>query len=127
VVGRGGKAIPLKVSAPFHCALMRPAAEGLAAALETVRISAPSVPVVSNVTAEPTVDPAAIKARLVQQVDGAVRWEESVQRLVSMGVRTVVEVGPGKVLQGLCKRVDKSLRIVGVESPDDLAKLAEAS
>ena len=125
VAAKGGKAIPLKVSAPFHCALMRPAAEGLAAALETVRIVAPRVPVVSNVSAEPTTDPGRIRELLVRQVDGAVRWEESVQRLVAMGVGTVVEVGPGKVLQGLVKRIDKSVRVVGVETPDDLDKLGE--
>jgi len=125
VAAAGGKAIALKVSAPFHCALMRPAAEGLAAALETVPVHAPRVPVVANVSAEAVTDPAEIKRLLVRQVDGPVRWSECVERLVALGVGTVVEVGPGKVLQGLVKRIDKSLRILGVEGPDDVAKLAE--
>ncbi len=125
VAAAGGKAIAIKVSAPFHCALMRPAAEGLAAALETVLVHAPRIPVVANVSAEAVTDPAEIKRLLARQVDGPVRWSECVERLVALGVGTVVEVGPGKVLQGLVKRIDKSLRILGVEGPDDVAKLAE--
>jgi [acyl-carrier-protein] S-malonyltransferase len=124
VSAAGGKAIPLKVSAPFHSALMRPAAEGLRAALETIHIEAPRVPVVANVTAEPVTDPAQIKDLLVRQLDGPVRWSECVERLASLGVKTVVEIGPGKVLQGLVKRIDKSLRVLGIEGPDDLGKLA---
>lgn len=125
VKAAGGRAIPLVVSAPFHCALMRPAALGLEAALETVPVRAPRIPVVANVSAEAVTDPGAIKRLLVRQVDGAVRWSECVERLVAMGVGTVVEIGPGKVLQGLAKRIDKSLRILGVEGPDDVIELAE--
>lgn len=127
VAAAGGKAIPLKVSAPFHCALMRPAAEGLQAALETVTVRVPRVPVVANVSAEPVTDPARIKELLVRQVDGPVRWSECVERLASLGARTVVELGPGKVLQGLVKRIDKSLRVLGVDGPEDVAKLAEGA
>ena len=124
VVAQGGRAIALKVSAPFHCALMRPAADGLAAALETVPVVAPAVPVVSNVSAEPTTDPVRIKELLIRQVDGPVRWQQSVERLSALGVGSVVEIGPGRVLAGLVKRIDKSLRISGVETPADVAKLA---
>jgi [acyl-carrier-protein] S-malonyltransferase len=99
------RAMLLPVSAPFHCALMAPAADRMAAALEEVEISAPLVPVVANVTAAKVSDPSEIKRLLVAQVTGTVRWRESVVAAVAMGVDIFVELGAGKVLTGLAKRV----------------------
>jgi [acyl-carrier-protein] S-malonyltransferase len=103
------RTVALAVSAPFHCALMKPAAEKLAAELARVRFAAPSPPVVTNVEAEPNADPARIPALLTEQVTAPVRFVECVQRLVALGVRRVVEVGPGGVLNGLVARIERSL------------------
>lgn len=124
VAAAGGKAVALKVSAPFHCALMTPAALRLAGDLEAADLRRPQVPVVTNVGAEPVTDPSAIRELLVRQVSSPVRWEECVRALVALGVRTFVEVGPGKILQGLVKRMDKSLRTFGVSDAADARKLA---
>jgi [acyl-carrier-protein] S-malonyltransferase len=99
------RAVKLAVSAPFHCSLMQPAADGLARALASVEIAAPRVPVVSNVQAAPTQDPALIRELLVKQVTGAVRWEESVQAIAGLGVTQAFELGSGAVLKGLVKRI----------------------
>lgn len=99
------RAVKLAVSAPFHCSLMQPAADGLARALAGVEIAAPRVPVVSNVQAAPTQDPALIRELLVKQVTGAVRWEESVQAIAGLGVTQAFELGSGAVLKGLVKRI----------------------
>jgi [acyl-carrier-protein] S-malonyltransferase len=109
-----GKAIPLKVSAPFHCSLMAPAAQALARELEKVTISPLAFPVVHNVDAKPNADPAVVKDRLVRQVDGAVRWEHAVRFMVEQGVTHALEIGPGKVLAGLCKRIAKDLKVLSV-------------
>jgi [acyl-carrier-protein] S-malonyltransferase len=114
------RAMMLTVSAPFHCALMRPAAEAMAAALEGVAMTAPSVPVVANVTAEPASDPAQIKALLVRQVTGRVRWRECVLAMKARGVDTHVEVGAGKVLSGMLKRIDKDSAGIAVGTPADI-------
>lgn len=104
---RGAKrAIMLPVSAPFHCAMMQPAADVMAEALANVDMSAPVVPVIANVTAEPTTDPAQIRDQLVRQVTGTVRWRETMQKMIELGVDQVVEVGAGKVLSGLVRRVE---------------------
>lgn len=103
------RTVALAVSAPFHCALMKPAAEKLAAELARVRFAAPSPPVVTNVEAEPNADPARIPALLAEQVTAPVRFVECVRRLVTLGVRRVVEVGPGGVLNGLVARIERSL------------------
>ncbi len=103
------KALP--VSAPFHSALMAPAAAKLREELERVKVAPLAVPVVANVTAEPNTDAARVKALLFQQVTGSVRWEESVQKLVAMGVDEAFEVGPGNVLAGLCKRIAPSIKM----------------
>jgi [acyl-carrier-protein] S-malonyltransferase len=109
---RGAKrALPLAVSAPFHCALMQPAAERLARELERVDIAAPSVPIVTNVEAEPNRDPARVRELLTRQVTAPVRWEESVQRLASMGVASAVEIGFGNVLAGLVRRIAPALPV----------------
>ncbi len=103
------RCLRLAVSAPFHCALMAPAAERVGAALADQTLMAPAVPLVANVTAEPVDQPAAIRRLLVEQVTRTVRWRESVLRLKAAGVATLVELGQGKVLSGLVKRIDRDL------------------
>ncbi len=119
---RRGRGLPLKVSAPFHCALMRPAASSLGDALRAVTFSALSVPIVANVDAAVTADAARVPSLLVQQVEGLVRWRESVETMVAAGVTTFVEVGPGRVLSGLIKRIHKGARTLSVS---DRASLDE--
>ncbi|WP_404384945.1 ACP S-malonyltransferase [Caenispirillum salinarum] len=114
------KAVLLPVSAPFHCPLMRPAADAMAQALANVDIRAPRVPLVPNVTTQPTTDPSAIRELLVEQVTGAVRWRESVLAMKGMGVEELVELGSGKVLTGLARRIDRSLSATAVNGPADI-------
>lgn len=115
-----GKAILLNVSAPFHCSLMQPAAERLAAALEQVVVSPLHTPVIANVDAEPNSDPSRVKDLLIRQITGRVRWETSVRKTVHMGVRRCLEIGHGKVLAGLIKRIAPELPTMAVGSPEDL-------
>jgi [acyl-carrier-protein] S-malonyltransferase len=110
----------LPVSAPFHCPLMQPAADEMAEALEKVTLAPPSVPVVANVKAADTSDPETIRKLLVQQVTGLVRWRESVLFLKSHNVGALVEVGSGKVLSGLVKRIDKEMTGTAVNGPADI-------
>jgi [acyl-carrier-protein] S-malonyltransferase len=118
------RVIPLAVSAPFHCALMKPAEDRLAPELRALAASTPRIPVVANVDGEPKRDaPAAIEA-LIRQVSAPVRWEEVVLRLITEGARTFVELGPGTVLAGLIKKIDRSVSVVSVESPEGLDGLA---
>lgn len=118
---RGAKlAKKIPVSAPFHCALMQPAADRLAAALADVAIAAPRVPVVANVTAQPTQDPAAIRRLLVEQVTGAVRWEESVKHLAAGGVTRAYELGSGSVLRGLVKRIAETIDVTTIGEPHEV-------
>ncbi|MGV3492172.1 MAG: ACP S-malonyltransferase [Devosia sp.] len=115
------RALPLPVSAPFHCALMRPAADAMEHALNQVAISAPVVPVVANVLAAPISDPEEIKKRLVEQVTGMVRWTECVTWLVKDGgVAQLVELGSGKVLSGLAKRITPETATVSIGAPADV-------
>ena len=114
------RAIKLPVSAPFHCPLMQPAADAMAEALAGVAMKAPSVPVVANVVARAVSDPDEIRARLVEQVCGVVRWRESVLFMKGEGVGTLVELGAGKVLGGLAKRIDKELAGISVQTPADI-------
>lgn len=117
---RGAKrAIMLPVSAPFHCAMMQPAADVMAEALANVEMTAPVVPVIANVTAEPSTDPAQIRDQLVRQVTGTVRWRETMQKMIELGVDQVVEVGAGKVLSGLVRRVE-GLDGSNVATPADI-------
>jgi [acyl-carrier-protein] S-malonyltransferase len=109
-----GKAIPLKVSAPFHCSLMAPAATVVATELEKVAVKPLAFPVVANVDAKPNSEPARVKELLVRQVDGAVRWEQAVRFMVDSGVTHAIEIGPGKVLAGLGKRIAKEMKMVSV-------------
>lgn len=111
------RAMPLPVSAPFHTSLMQPAAEKLSAAIEAVRWQAPSVPVVHNVHAKTESDPAALRQLLVEQLYSPVKWVDCVNTMVAGGVTATVECGPGKVLSGLNKRIDKSLNCLNIEDP----------
>jgi len=120
----GMKAIPLKVSAPFHCALMAPAARAVEAALKEITLGTLEVPVVANVDAQPNSDTSRIAELLVRQVDGAVRWEESVRCLSGRGVTRALELGPGSVLAGLVKRIEKSLSTLSVSDPAGIAKVS---
>jgi [acyl-carrier-protein] S-malonyltransferase len=122
---RGAKrVIPLAVSAPFHCALMKPAEDRLAPELRALAVAAPRRPVVANVDAEPKRDGAAAIEALVRQVSGAVHWEAVVRRLASEGVRTYVEVGPGAVLAGLVRKIDRDARVASLDDPAGLDALA---
>jgi len=114
------RAVPLPVSAPFHCALMQPAAEAMAEALANVQVNAPAVPVVANVLAAPISDPEEIKKRLVEQVTGTVRWRECVGYMAANGVTDIYEIGTGKVLAGLAKRIENSLNAISVGTPADI-------
>lgn len=111
---RGGKAIPLKVSAPFHCALMAPAARALEEGLASIVTGPLAFPVVANVDASPNSDAGMVKDLLVRQVDSPVRWEESVRVMANAGVTHVLEIGPGKVLAGLIKRIEKSITVLSI-------------
>jgi [acyl-carrier-protein] S-malonyltransferase len=112
--------MPLNVSAPFHSALMRPAAEAMAHALAQIKISSPQVPVVANVLAAPISDAAEIKQRLVEQVTGTVRWRESVLAMANNGVTDIYEIGAGRVLSGLAKRVVPSLNASSIGTPSEI-------
>ncbi len=118
-----GKAIPLKVSAPFHCALMAPAARALAGELEKVAIAPLAFPVIANVDARPNSAPERVKELLVRQVDGAVRWEETIRVMAREGVTHVLEIGPGKVLAGLIRRIAKDLKVLSVGDPTTLTQV----
>ena len=120
--GKGAKrAILLPVSAPFHCALMQPAADAMAAALADVTIAAPSVPLVANVRAEAVSDPELIRALLVEQVTGSVRWRESVAWMAAQGVTEFWEIGAGKALSGMIRRIAKDTECRAIGTPEDVA------
>jgi [acyl-carrier-protein] S-malonyltransferase len=119
------RAVLLPVSAPFHCSLMGPAAEAMAEALTNADIKAPVVPLVANVLATPITDPVDIRNCLVEQVTGTVRWRESISWLAGEGVDTFVEVGTGKVLTGMVKRIAKEASGMAINSPDDIDAVIE--
>lgn len=119
--GKSIRAMMLPVSAPFHCALMQPAADAMREALAKVQVNKPLVPVVANVTASAVSDPKEIVDLLVKQVTGTVRWRECVQYLAANGVTKIVEAGSGKVLTGLLKRIAKEVSGQNVGTPDDVA------
>ena len=124
--GLGAKrAIPLAVSAPFHCALMKPAEDRLAPELRGLAAQPPQIPVIANVDAEPTRDAAAAIDALVRQVSSPVRWEAVVRRLLAEGVTTFVELGPGSVLSGLIKKIDRSVAAISIEKGEDLEPALE--
>jgi [acyl-carrier-protein] S-malonyltransferase len=118
---RGTKrSVMLPVSAPFHCALMQPAAEEMRDALAGTAIAMPAVPLVANVTAKPVSDPETIRQLLVEQVTGLVRWREGVLAMKTEGVEELIEVGAGKVLTGLAKRIDRELKGQAAGTPDEI-------
>ncbi|OAN18352.1 malonyl CoA-acyl carrier protein transacylase [Photobacterium jeanii] len=114
------RALPLPVSVPSHCELMKPAADKLAVALENITFNAPAIPVINNADVATETDPAAIKAALVKQLYGPVRWTESVERMAEEGIEQLLEMGPGKVLTGLTKRINRALGGSAVNDPASL-------
>jgi len=120
------RAVPLPVSAPFHCALMRPAQERLRPVLDSLTFADPAVPVVGNVDARPVNEGAACREGVFRQVSAPVRWQESVEWLASQGVTTFVEVGPGSVLSGLVKKIAKGATVLNVEDKASLEKTCAA-
>lgn len=119
------RAVLLPVSAPFHCDLMQPAADEMEQALSDVQIKTPSVPLVANVTAEPTINPQSIRRQLVEQVTGRVRWRESISCLADAGVDTFVEIGAGKVLSTMVRRITDGAKGVALNDPASIAAFAE--
>jgi [acyl-carrier-protein] S-malonyltransferase len=128
----GARAIPLNVSAPFHCPLMQPAADEMAAALADAKIVAPAVPVVANVTARPETDPEVLRRRLVEQVTGRVRWRESMEWMAGQengnggGVTRFAEIGSGKVLTGMAKRIAPDAESLSLNTPEELEAFAKS-
>lgn len=119
------RAVILPVSAPFHCALMAPAALAMAPALADTTFNAPVVPVVTNVTAEAQNDPEALKSLLIDQITGIVRWRESVLYMKAQGVEEMIELGAGKVLSGLARRIDRSISCDSIGTPEQIESLIE--
>lgn len=119
------RAMPLPVSAPFHCKLMAPAADDMRAALDHSPMSAPSLPVIANVTTEPVQDPVRIKELLVEQITAPVRWRESVLTFQNLGIDAAVEMGSGKVLSGMVKRIDRDVAISALNTPADVEAFAK--
>jgi [acyl-carrier-protein] S-malonyltransferase len=118
------RAMPLPVSAPFHCSLMVPAGERLATVLDGIEVGAMTLPVIANVEAAPNQDPARVRELLVKQVSAPVRWQETIASMVELGVDRYVEIGPGKVLSGLVKRIAKGSTIQNVQNVADISALA---
>ena len=116
------RAMPLPVSAPFHTSLMKPAADRLLETIEATVFSAPQIPVIHNVTAAVEAEPEAIKRLMYEQIYTPVPWVDCTKALVAAGIESAVECGPGKVLAGLCKRIDKSISAYGAETPADIDK-----
>ncbi len=122
---QGGRVIPLRVSAPFHCRLMTLAAEKLDAFLSEITFGMPVPPVVTNVEATPNLDASKIQKLMVQQVTSPVRWTDSIRYMIGEGVTTFVEFGPGNVLAGLISKIDASVETISVGSPDGIEKAKE--
>lgn len=121
------RALPLAVSAPFHCSLMAPAALVMKDALAHADLKAPAVPVIANVTAERVSDPAFIKELLVSQVTGMVRWVDSIERMKGLGVTRILEIGHGNVLAGLIKRIAPEIAVANIGNPADLETFSKAA
>ncbi len=120
------RAVMLPVSAPFHCALMQPAADVMANALANIEIKTPSVPLIANVRAQAVTDPDMIRQLLVEQVTGSVRWRESVQYMAAQGVTEVWEIGAGKALSGMIRKIDRGIVSKAVGSPEDVQKVIQS-
>lgn len=123
--GKKLKAIPLKVSAPFHCSLMAPAARAVEAELKKLTLGALAFPVVANVSTAPNQDAEEAKSLLVRQIDGAVLWEESISLMAESGVTHALEIGPGKALAGMVKRIDKRISVLSVSDAESIAQISE--
>ncbi len=124
---RGAKrGVLLPVSAPFHCSLMQPAADEMAEALASTVILKPSVPIITNVTAQPESDPENIRNNLIEQVTGRVRWRETILKMRELGVETVIEAGAGKVLTGMTRRICRDIKGISLQSPSDIESFAES-
>lgn len=119
------KSIALNVSAPFHCSMMQPAARAVEAALEKITVHPLAFPVVANVEALPNQDSRKVADLLVRQIDGAVQWDRSVRWLSEQGVTRALEIGPGKVLAGLVRKIDKRIEVLGVGAPEDVQKVKD--
>lgn len=119
------RAIPLPVSAPFHCPLMQPAADEMAVALADATFNAPAVPVITNVSAAPESDPELLRELLVEQITGRVRWRESVLKMGELGVTELIELGTGKVLSGLVRRINPEITGKSVQTMADIEALAQ--
>ena len=117
------RAVMLPVSAPFHCELMAPAAEQMKIELETIKVEQPIVPIVSNVSAQAISDPSEIKKLLVSQVTGSVRWRESIMWMAKNNVNEIWEVGSGKALSGMIRRIDKNINLKNISSPEEIETL----
>lgn len=123
ITARRGKAIPLKVSAPFHCALMKPAALRLAAELVRAQVRPLAFPVIANVDGRANTDPASVRELLIRQIDGPVQWVATVELLAAEGVTHALEIGPGKVLAGLVKRIAKSMKVLSVSDGEGIERV----
>ena len=117
------KNIKLPVSAPFHCSLMHPATKIMDKQLNSIKFSTPNNMIVSNVTAEPSNDPDKIKNLLIEQIEKSVRWRESILNMINLGCNKFIEIGPGKVLSGLVKRIDRNVKIIQINNLEDLQNL----
>ena len=117
------KNIKLPVSAPFHCSLMHPATKIMDKQLNSIKFSTPNNMIVSNVTAEPSNDPDKIKNLLIEQIEKPVRWRESILNMINLGCNKFIEIGPGKVLSGLVKRIDRNVKIIQINNLEDLQNL----
>lgn len=125
VKARGARAIPLPVSAAFHSTVMQPAADGLSQAIASLTFRPASVPIIANTTALPVVEPESLKDELRRQLCNCVRWQQSVEYMISHGVTTFIELGPGKVLAGLIKRINKDVRVVNVGDAEAIRNLSQ--
>ncbi len=122
VEAAGGRAVPLKVAGAFHSPLMAPAAEGLARMLESVPLEPPAVPVIANVNCQPHRDPDTIRRWLAEQLTSPVRWQASMERLLAEGVHEFIEIGPGRILSGLMKKIDRKVPVVSIGAAETLAR-----
>lgn len=120
------RVIPLEVSGPFHSSLMKPAAEELSSVLDNINVKNALIPVIANVTAEPMTDSADIKGKLIEQLYSPVLWEDTVRKMIDLGVDTFIEIGPGKVLSGLVKKVDRSAKTYSVSDAETGKAVMEA-
>ncbi|MEA3332873.1 MAG: ACP S-malonyltransferase [Pseudomonadota bacterium] len=120
------RVVKLPVSAPFHCSLMRPAAEKLAERFADVKVGEPTIPIISNVDAQTNYHADSVRNLLIQQVSSAVRWEESMQLAINQGVTRVIEIGPGRVLSGLMRRINRQVKTLNLAATQDLDRIAES-